>query len=186
MEGLKISHQKEEVFIKGDFMKTPVLRLRKVTKSLRVLDDCEFYTGRSYVCDGVFFDKDYATKHQLFNHVCKIVEVSDEFKQKFNHTPYRFDINKIDDVAISILKVHPRLLNSTMLGWGNDDESKNPNTMAGTYIFPDGNEYTIVLECGTVEIYPGNKSRDYWKVPLSKFKIDKQKWAYEKEIIKIE
>lgn len=93
------------------------------------------------------------------------------------------EIDKEDmiNIALEVLNKKPRLRCSTLLGWiPFEDKTKDPNYFDGTYIFPDGNEYTITLYKGSLSVYPGEitATKAIWlRLPLMSKKINLQQWA---------
>lgn len=93
------------------------------------------------------------------------------------------EIDKEDmiNIALEVLNKKPRLRCSTLLGWiPFEDKTKDPNYFDGTYIFPDGNEYTITLYKGSLSVYPGEitATTAIWlRLPLISKKINLQQWA---------
>lgn len=71
-------------------------------------------------------------------------------------------------------------------------ETKNPNYFGGTYIFPDGNEYTITFHRGVLSVFPGYVdayAAISLRLPLISKKVNLQQWAdriYKDENIIIE
>lgn len=181
----------EMIFVKSENMKQPVLRLG-IDYELSRLNDTRYYKSIGYVCDGVFVECSISMAHPFKGCSCEIVDVSNDVIEKYSFKSHRFDLSKINDIAVNILKVLPRLSSGTCMGWADyEDKSKNPNWFDGTYIFPDGNKYSIVLCCGNVSVFPGevNFSASYHdsnKLPISTFKIDKVKWGYDNEIVVVD
>lgn len=105
------------------------------------------------------------------------------------------ELDKSDmiNIALEVLNKRPHLRYSTCLGWTPyEDKTKNPNYFGGTYIFPDGNEYTITFHRGVLSVFPGDVdayAAISLRLPLISKKVNLQQWAdriYKDENIIIE
>lgn len=120
-------------------------------------------------------------------------DLYEKLMDKFFCPLKEMDKDSLIEIALKVLNKRPRLRYSTLLGWiPFEDKTKDPNYHGGTYIFPDGNEYTITLHRGNLSVFPG-KSDAFAAIaltlPLVSKKINLQQWAdkqYKDENIIIE
>lgn len=93
------------------------------------------------------------------------------------------EIDKPDmiEIALEVLNKMPGLRRFTLLGWTQfEDKTKDPNYYGGTYIFPDGNKYTITLYKGFLSVFPGEVdavAAISLRLPLVSKEINLQQWV---------
>lgn len=155
-------------------------------------DNYEFYFE---IIPSVFWEYSFNAKYEEVPK--KIDPISDNLYKKLMDKFFcplkEMDKDSLIEIALKVLNKRPRLMYSTLLGWTNyHDKTQDPNYHGGTYIFPDGNEYTITLKCGKLSVFPGKTDAVpaiALKLPLVSRKINLQQWAdkqYKDENIVIE